>query len=379
MSTASKPRLQSLDALRGFDMLWILGAEGLFAALIVLFAGINLPTSWLSWADGQMHHSVWHGITFYDVIFPLFIFLSGVALGLSGKRIDHLTFAERKPKYLHALKRLGLLLLLGVIYNHGWGTGIPADPEQVRYASVLGRIAFAWFFAAMLIWHTSLTTQIVSTGVILVGYALLLLVVPYPAGEAGVLSESVSINAYIDSLLLPGISYQNLAVDPEGVLSTIPAIANALIGSFVGRYIVKPHAKGEWAKVATMFMAGIAFIAAAQIFSTVLPINKTLWTSTFVLATCGWSLLLLAVFYAVIDVLQYKRWAHVFTIVGCNAIVIYVASSLMNWQYLASSVFGGVINGAPDLIQPLLSVIALLFVQCALLHWLYKRKIFISI
>lgn len=116
----NKVRLKSLDALRGFDMFWILGGEAIFAALIVL-------TGWggLHWFDKQMHHSTWHGFTFYDLIFPLFIFLSGVALGLSPKRLDKLPMHQRMPLYKHAVKRLLLLLLLGVIYNHGWGTGAP--------------------------------------------------------------------------------------------------------------------------------------------------------------------------------------------------------------------------------------------------------------
>lgn len=115
----SKKRLASLDALRGMDMLWILGGEKIFTALFVL-------TGWAGWqvAHNQTLHSQWHGFTFYDLIFPLFIFLSGVVMGLSPKRIDYLTLSERLPMYKKALKRLVLLCVLGIFYNHGWGTGI---------------------------------------------------------------------------------------------------------------------------------------------------------------------------------------------------------------------------------------------------------------
>lgn len=248
---AAKPRLMSLDALRGFDMFWILGGEKLFIALFAL-------TGWSFWqlADAEMHHSEWHGFTFYDLIFPLFIFLSGVALGLSPKRLDKLAPAERNPIYRHAVKRLFLLLALGVLYNHGWGTGIPAHSDEVRYASVLGRIAFAWFFAALLVWHTSLRTQIATALAILFGYAAIQLWLPVPGGQAGVLTPSGSINAWVDTHFLPGITYQHRPYDPEGILSTLPAIVNALMGVFVGRFIVKPDARGDWAKAGILTGAG---------------------------------------------------------------------------------------------------------------------------
>ncbi|WP_394129772.1 transmembrane glucosamine N-acetyltransferase NagX [Shewanella maritima] len=369
-----KPRLQSLDALRGFDMFWILGAEGLFAALFVL-------TGWAGWQwfDAQMHHSAWHGMTFYDLIFPLFIFLSGVALGLSVKRLDQQPWSQRKPVYVHAIKRLLLLLILGVIYNHGWGGGIPAELSQIRYSSVLARIAFAWFIAAMLVWHTSLRTQVITVVGLLVGYSVLLMLVPVPNGEAGQLTLEGSINTYIDSLLRPGISYQNLPLDPEGVLSHIPAAVNAIVGSFVGRFIVSQQPKGEWFKAAMLALSGVIAIALGYGLSGVIPINKSLWTSTFVLVTLGWSMLILAVFYSMIDILKWRKWAFGFVVIGTNAIIIYLATSLINWQYLAQSLFGGVINAVPEVVQPLLTVCTLLVVQWLALYWLYKRKIFIRI
>ncbi|MCL1068251.1 DUF5009 domain-containing protein [Shewanella olleyana] len=369
----------SLDALRGFDMFWILGGEGLFAALLVL-------TGWSGWQwfDGQMHHSQWHGFTFYDVIFPLFIFLSGVALGLSPKRLDKLPFAQRIPLYRHAFKRLGLLILLGVLYNHGWGAGAPLDPEQVRYASVLARIGFAWFIGAMLVWHTSLRVQIFSAVAILIGYGLVQLFMPFPNGQTGQFTQTGSINAYIDTLLLPGISYQNRPLDPEGILSTIPAVVNGLIGVFVGQFLVKEQQTlsqltGEWFKVICLFLIGVIFVGLGWLVDIVIPVNKDLWTSSFVLVTSGWSIVLLALFYALVDVLKWQKWAFVFVVIGTNAIIIYLASSLMNWQYFAQSLFGGVVNAAPESWQSILAVISLIAVQWLALLWLHQRKIFIRI
>lgn len=370
----NKPRLMSLDALRGFDMFWILGGEALFGGLLIL-------TGWAGWqwGDEQMHHSQWHGFQFYDLIFPLFIFLSGMALGLSPKRLDKLPMKERLPVYRHGIKRLFLLLLLGILYNHGWGTGAPADPEKIRYASVLGRIAFAWFFAALLVWHTSLRNQIIVALGILLGYGAMQLWLPFPGGQAGVLSPTQSINAYVDSVLLPGISYQGCTPDPEGLLSTIPAIVNALAGVFVGHFIVKSHPKGEWVKVGLLATAGGAWLALGWLLDGVIPVNKELWTSSFVLVTSGWSMILLALFYALVDVLKWQKAAFFFVVIGTNAIIIYLASSLVDWKYIAQSVFGGLVAALPQSAQALAAVISLLAVQWLVLYWMYRRKIFFRI
>lgn len=370
----NKPRLMSLDALRGFDMFWILGGEALFGGLLIL-------TGWAGWqwGDEQMHHSQWHGFHFYDLIFPLFIFLSGVALGLSPKRLDKLPMKDRLPVYRHGIKRLFLLLLLGILYNHGWGTGAPADPEKIRYASVLGRIAFAWFFAALLVWHTSLRTQVIVALGILLGYGAMQLWLPFPGGLAGVLLPTESINAYVDSMLLPGISYQGRTPDPEGLLSTIPAIVNALAGVFVGHFIVKSHPKGEWVKVGLLAVAGGACLALGWLLDLIIPVNKDLWTSSFVLVTSGWSMLLLAVFYALVDVLKWQKAAFFFVVIGTNAIIIYLASSLVDWKYIAQSVFGGLVMALPENAQALAAVISLLAVQWLVLYWMYRRNIFVRI
>ncbi|MCF7516438.1 DUF5009 domain-containing protein [Pseudoalteromonas sp. L23] len=377
MTTNNKPkRLASLDALRGMDMFWILGGQSIFAALFVL-------TGWQGWKAFEAHtlHSPWHGFTFYDLIFPLFIFLSGVAMGLSPKRIDHLTFNERKPFYLKALKRLLLLCAFGVLYNHGWGTGIPMDPDGVRYASVLGRIAFAWFFCALLVWHTSLRTLAYVGVGILIFYWVLLCFIPVPGGQAGDLSANGvgSWNAFIDTYLLPGISYQNRPVDPEGVLSSLPAIVNAIAGVFAGRAIANAQTQGEWKTVGILAGSGVLVLALGWLWDMQFPVNKELWTSSFVLVTVGWSAILLAVFYAIVDVLSFQRWAYPFVIIGANSIIIYLASSLVNWTFISKSVFGGVIAAVPTAWQPLIAVFALLAVQLLVLHWMYKRRIFVSV
>ncbi|KZN30311.1 amino acid transporter [Pseudoalteromonas luteoviolacea S2607] len=374
--TNKKQRLTSLDALRGMDMFWILGGQSIFAAMFVL-------TGWQGWKLFEAHtvHSPWHGFTFYDLIFPLFIFLSGVAMGLSPKRIDHLPLNERVPYYQKAAKRLLLLCGLGVLYNHGWGTGIPLALDEIRYSSVLGRIAIAWFFCAMLVWHTSLRTTGLVAGGILVGYWVLLNFIPVPGGNAGELAApgTGSWNAWFDQNLLPGITYQNRPVDPEGILSSVPAIVNAIAGVFAGQLIAKVDKLGQWKVAGYLFSAGVLSVALGWLWDLQFPVNKELWTSSFVFVTIGWSAMLLAVFYALVDILNGQKFAYPFVIIGANSIIIYLASSLVNWEFVSLSVFGGFVNAVGASWQPLMSVIALLLVQLLVLHWMYKRKIFVSV
>lgn len=364
----TKQRLISVDALRGMDMFWIIGGEGLFAALFVL-------TGWsfLQVLAGQMSHSSWHGFTFYDLIFPLFIFLSGVSLGLSAKRLTE----GHKAVYLKAIKRLLLLMLLGIIYNHGWGTGMPASLDEIRYTSVLGRIGIAWFVAAMLVWHFNFRTQAIIAGAILLLYWALLALVKID-GYGGVYTLQSSINTWFDQQFLPGITYRNLPLDPEGLLSNLTSIVNAMFGVFVGR-MVKLMQNQPMLLLRNLVISGVAALSVGWLWHGVFPVNKTLWTSSFVLVGTGYSILLMAFFYVICDVLKWQRWAKPFIIIGINAIAIYMASSLVNWRYSVDSLFSGFIASASQSWQPLLQIAALLTLQLVLLTWLYRRKIIIKI
>ncbi|MEW6998241.1 transmembrane glucosamine N-acetyltransferase NagX [Colwelliaceae bacterium BS250] len=372
--SVSKPkRLLSIDALRGFDMFWILGAEGIFAALFII-TGFSFFDS----AAAQMLHSQWHGFTLYDLIFPLFIFLSGVSLGIAAKPIRQFDPQQRKAKYQHACKRLFLLIVLGVFYNHGWGTGIPAAFDEIRYVSVLGRIGIAWFIAAMIVWHCQFLTQVKVTLGLFFGYWLILAfasVGDYGAGNYGM---DYSINAWVDQTLMPGIRYQNLAVDPEGLLSNLGSIVNCLAGVFVGRLMMQQK-HIEKVLLRNLILTGVGTLALGWGIDIILPVNKTLWTPSFVLVTCGWSILFLALFYWLIDMLCWQKWAKPFAIIGMNSIIIYLGTALVDWQYLAKSLFGGVISASSEHWQILLTIIAVLLLQWLLLAWMYRNKIFIKV
>ncbi|MFV8782220.1 transmembrane glucosamine N-acetyltransferase NagX [Microbulbifer sp. SA54] len=360
-----KQRLASVDALRGFDMFWIIGGEALFLPLFAL-------TGWsiFQFGHGQMQHTQWHGFSFYDLIFPLFIFLSGVTLGLANKSLRGLPISDRAPVYRKAVKRLVLLIALGVLYNHGWGTGIPADPGEIRYASVLARIGIAWFVAAMIVWHCGIRTQYVIAASILIGYWILQV-------SVGSLTPAGSVNAWVDQHMLPGITYQHRPYDPEGVLSTIPAILNALGGVFAGRWLAS-HSGDHKAILRGLFIAAAACLLAGYLWHWVYPVNKELWTSSFVLVTVGSCLLLLGLFYLVVDMWHWQAFTYFFSVIGCNAILVYLGTSLVNWVYTSKSFFGGIAAALPEAGGALVIACGVILFQWLVLRFLYKRNIFIS-
>jgi predicted acyltransferase len=368
-----KKRLLSIDALRGFDMFWILGAESLFAALFIV-------TGWpiLAVFAEQMEHAVWHGFHAYDLIFPLFIFLSGVSLGLAAKPLSSYPPEKAKSILLHGIKRLVLLISFGILYNHGWGAGIPASFDSIRFVSVLGRIGVAWFVAAMLVWYVTERTQWLVAGGILIGYWILLSFVSLGGYGGGDFSADGAINAWFDQNLLPGITYRNLAIDPEGLLSNLTSIVNALAGVFVGRYMIK-HINQPNKLIVGLSMIGIVSLIVGYLWGLFFPINKTLWTSSFVLVTVGYSTLLLTLFYWLIDVLDFTKWAKFFAVIGTNSIIVYLGSSLIDWKYTSKSFFGGLIDIVPVGWQDFLLFGGMVFLQWLVLYWLYKRNIFIKV
>ncbi|MCW8876221.1 MAG: DUF5009 domain-containing protein [Kangiellaceae bacterium] len=368
-----KKRILSIDALRGFDMIWILGAEGIFAALF-LVTGF----SFFDTLARQFVHSEWHGLTFYDLIFPLFIFLSGATLGISKLATNNLGAIQKKSLYLKALKRLALLCLLGVIYNHGWGQGMPADPSQIRYASVLMRIGLAWFFTALIVWHFSPKIQTSIFVIILFLYWLLQTMIPLPSGTSASLTIDGSWNSWFDQSFLPGISYRGLATDPEGILSTLPAICNGLAGAYFGR-ILKSQKMDKYRVFYRMLVVSSLAVALGYFWSVSYPLNKSLWTGSFTLASIGWSGVLLSVFYWLFDLNKFNRTASFFAVIGVNAIVLYLLTSLFNWNYFVESLFGGIFKIFGTNWNNFLLVITLVFVQWLLAYFLFKKKLFFKV
>lgn len=368
-----KNRLVSLDALRGFDMLWIIGAR----AIADGFAEIRLP-GFAVVAD-QLTHSKWNGFTFYDFIFPLFIFITGVSLVFSlQKRV--LRGDDRGTIVKHILIRTAILFLLGIAYN---GVDINRPLAEVRLMGVLQRSALCYFFASMFILYTKPCQQAVSVAGILAGYWVIMRFVPVPGFGAGVLTQEGNLAHYIDSLLLPGRLYSG-SWDPEGLLSTIPAIATCLLGGLAGYWLQLTESTfgrklDSLKRAKYLFFAGLALVAAGLVFSPIFPINKNLWTSTYVLLTGGLATMLLAVFHWAIDIRGYNKWSFPFVVIGMNSIFIYLAARFVPFDKVADWLVGSPYLGFLGSGQTLITAMAQLSLEGILLLWLYKRKTFIRI
>lgn len=381
-NTVAKPaRLLSLDALRGFDMFWIMSGEGVVHALAK-------ATGWplLVWMSGQLHHTEWNGITFYDMIFPLFLFIAGVSMpySMGNKVAKHgvaypylLPSSSKGEIYRSMIRRTIILLFLGVVVN---GLFKFNGLENTRFASVLGRIGLAWFFAGVIYLNFSTRGQALWFGVLLLGYWAAMELIPVPGYGAGVLTMNGSLESYIDRLLLPGRLHDKVH-DPEGILSTIPAIGTAMLGIFTGQFLKLESEKWPmWKKGVCLFAVGILFIGAGMLWNIAFPINKRLWTSSFVMFVGGWSLVFLSVFYLVIDVAGYRKWAFPFVLIGVNSILIYLASEgMVDFQHTANFFFGGMISHFAQSWQPVCAAISIVIVQLALLYFLYRNKIFLKI
>lgn len=369
-----KNRLVSLDALRGFDMFWIIGASAIADGLAELkIPGILVVVN-------QLKHSTWNGFTFYDLIFPLFVFITGVSLFLSVR--SRLQRGEDKKTIInHVVKRSIMLFLLGIVYN-----GITLGPTilaSIRVLGVLQRIALCYFFTALLLLYIKPQSQAVTFIAILVGYWVIMRFVPVPGYGPGVWTEAGNLAQYIDSLVLPGRLYHD-TWDPEGLLSTVPAVATCILGTLVGQWLRSDNLHfgrtfTPEKRVLYLILFGISLVGSGLLFSILFPINKSIWTSSFVLLTGGLSTILLAVFHWTIDIRGYKRWAFPFVVIGMNSIFIYMAAEFIPFSTIANWIVGVELLSFLGPSRALLSAIVQLSLEVLLLLWLYKRKIFIRL
>ena len=363
-------RLMSIDALRGFDMLFIMGGAALFIALAEW-----IPCSFTQAIAEQMEHVEWHGLKHHDTIFPLFLFIAGISFPFSLAKQRKQGRSEwgihRKVIY-----RGLMLVFLGVVYN---GL-LDFDFENLRYASVLGRIGLAWMFAALIFIHTKWQTRVFITAALLVGYWLVAGFIPAPdGGGEDIFSAQGSFVGYVDRILLPGrIYYGN--IDPEGILSVIPAIGTALLGMFTGE-LVKSKREGltPGKKVLWMILAGIVLLVVGLLWNEVFPINKKMWTSSFVLVVGAYSVLMFALFYYIIDVLNWRKWTLFFTVIGMNSITIYLAQRFVKFSYTSEKLFSGLVKLMPENSQAFFTQVAYIAVCWLFLYFLYRKRVFLKV
>ncbi len=367
--TLPTQRLYSLDVLRGIDMFWIIGAEEIFHKM----AEISGSPFWNA-LSVQFTHPLWNGFAFYDLIFPLFLFLAGVASPYSiGKQLEK--GKSKKTLLSRVIKRGLILVLLGVIYNNGLQI-LPLS--EIRIPSVLGRIGLAYMFANIIYLYSKQRAQIIWFASLLIGYWLLLSFTSAPGFPTGNLSIEGNFASYLDRLLIPGHLYRDIH-DPEGILSTIPAISTALLGIFTGTLIKNATIENNKKVVLKIVAAGVGFIILAQIWNLVFPINKNLWTSSFALQCGGISMILMAVFYYIIDILGYKKWGFFFKIIGMNSILIYMSSVFIDWHFTGNAFFKWIVQLTGEPYGAILMVFAYLAVQWLFLYFLYKKSVFLRV
>ncbi len=363
---AESKRLISLDAFRGFTI----------AAMIL----VNNPGSW-SHIYTPLEHAEWNGLTPTDLIFPFFVFIVGVSIALAySKRLA----AGVPPKSMYSkiifravkIFAVGILLWLFPKFNF----------ESIRIAGVLPRIAIVFLVSALLFLNTKWKTQAIIATVLLVGYWLAMVLIPTPGYDSVMLEPGANLAAWVDSKFLPGYMWQK-TWDPEGILSTFPAIATGLTGILAGHIILS--SKSQEQKVITLFSAGFFALIIGFFWNYIFPINKNIWTSSFVMVTSGLASMVLATSIYFVDILGRTRFTKPGIIFGANAIAVYVLSDVWGQFFYNIKYFGSSLSG--HFMQLFESagwnmkfgsfLFAVIFICFNFIpaYFLYKKKIFIKL
>lgn len=301
-------RFQSLDVFRGLAI----------AAMVL----VNNPGSWEA-VYPPLLHAEWHGFTPTDLVFPSFLWIVGTSLAFSLGR-DAETGHAPIQIYGRILRRCLILFALGLLLN-----GFPTyDWPNLRIMGVLQRISLAYGAAAIAIIHLKRIQQIILAAALLVGYWLAMVLIPVPGFGAGQLTQEGNFGAWIDRLLLtPAHLYQGGPFDPEGLFSTLPAIVTVLLGYWVGHWVIR-QPKQTYTTI-LMAIAGAIAIAVGWLWGLAFPLNKALWTSSYVLYAGGWSIVLFALCYELIEVRRWRSLGWPFEVLGLNAITLFVGSGLV--------------------------------------------------
>lgn len=365
-SNLNTTRLISLDAMRGFTI----------AAMIM----VNNPGSW-DHVYGPLEHAAWNGITPTDLIFPFFLYIVGVSIVLAYTRQLE-NGVSKKELYrkiiFRALKifAVGIFLSLMPYFNF----------SDIRIAGVLQRIAIVFLVCSFLFLNTSAKAQAWIGAITLIAYWLVMTLVPTPGLGKVMLEPGVNLAAWVDSKMLPGRMWQR-TWDPEGVLSTFPSIVNGIIGMLAGRLIIGKRMSHE--KVIQLMIGGLAAVTIGYLWHLTFPVNKNLWTSSFVLVTTGLASMILGASYYIVDMQNYTSWTRPGIIFGANAIAAYVLADVLglifyvmpfgqaslNVHFMTALTGAGL---APKFVSMLY---ALLFVGVNFIpaYILYKKKIFIKL
>jgi predicted acyltransferase len=327
-NTAGNERLMSLDVFRGATM----------AAMLL----VNNPGDWGN-LYSQLDHAAWNGWTFTDLIFPFFLWIVGVAIPLSmGRRLEQ---GEPRSKAVwRIVRRSAIIIALGVMLN-----GFPHYAfSTLRFSGVLQRIGVCYLFASLIFINTGIGGQAITAICLLTGYWLLMALMPVPGWGRGLLSEHGNFSEYVDTLLLHGHTWRETKTyDPEGIISTLPAIATVLFGIMSGHLLRARLGAAE--KTAWLFVAGNFLLLTGEIMNYWLPINKKLWTSSYAVFMAGMAMNVFAICYWLVDVKEHKTWARPLAIYGMNAITVFVLTGLLG--RISTLLPAGAENGHPIVLK----------------------------
>lgn len=365
-------RLESLDTLRGFDMLFIMGLSTLIYHLCCLF-----PDGNQFWLAREMGHVPWHGWTHHDTIFPLFLFIAGMTFPFSLAKKRGKGLSEGRI-WLEVLRRGLVLVFLGLVYQGFFRL----DFAHLRWPSVLGRIGLAWMFAAMIFLAVpKVTPRIFIAAALLVGYWVLhMFVAPDAPAGTDPFSKEGAMSVWIDRMLIPDHLYRKGIYDPEGIAGTLPAIVTAMLGMFTGEFVRLPEQRISGGRK-TLWMLGAAavLLGAGLLWNKVFPINKALWTSSFVLVVGAYSLAMFALFYWIIDVKGWNKWTTFFKVVGMNSITIYLGQRIIDFGRINEFFFKGFAGLLPEMPGKVLLDATYILVCWLFLYFLYKKKVFLKV
>lgn len=373
MNAPANNRILSLDVFRGITM-----------ALMVLVNSI----SGIGNSYPILMHASWHGCTLADLVFPSFLFIVGITLVVSLKKYINNTEKASGSVYMNIMQRTLLLFLLGIFLNI-FPNAI--DLSHLRFYGILQRIAFCYFVCAMLYLNTTIKTQGLIFLGLLIGYWFLLVEIPVPYSTS---IDQLTMNnnwvGFIDRMVFSQAHlYKNF--DPEGLLSTLPAIATTLSGVLAGVVLISQRSKQKICF--SLIVLGILFLALASLWDLSVPINKNLWTSSFVLWTSGISLCVFGLCYFIIDILGVTLWAVPFKIFGMNALFIFIFHVIllkMQFMFFIKNTSGtkeylGVVlakylfNGYSQANISLFYGLLFLFLNFLVAALLYRRKIFFKL
>lgn len=360
-------RVASVDVLRGFDMLWLVGGAG-----VMLGIGRVTGGPFQEIIVRQFEHAKWEGFYFYDLIFPLFVFLAGMSITFS---MGRMTQEQGRGAALRRLiRRCFIMYLLGILYSGGFTNPWP----EVRLMGVLQRIALSSLFAGILFLYLDWRGLAVAFLIALLSYWALLSFIPLPGHDAISWAEGENWACWLDAKCLPGHKHYE-TYDPEGLLSTIPAVGTCLLGVLAG-FAIKSNRYQPNKKALYFFITGGALLLVGYLWGYQCPIIKKIWTPSYVLVAGGYSVFLLGIFYYVVDVLKIQWWTAPFIWIGVNPLTIYLARNLIEFNKISLRLVGGSVSAwagedGAYLMQMCVSLgLSLLFVW-----FLNKKKIYLRL